>query len=262
VKSKQILWLLILPLVLCAAARVDARGARERRARALFKRAEVHFNVQEFGQALKLYRRAYKLKPLPGFLLNIGQCQRHMGRYRKALFSYKVYLERLPNAPNRPQVERLIERVKRQQATAEAPRPRQPVPAAPPERPLFEVSDVGAPGSEQPDDGEGGRSAVLLWSGVGLTAALLTTGVVTGQLASDRAAEYRDPGTSVPDRHELKDSVAALSTTSAVTFSLAGVAAVGTALYYLMTAGQESAVSAAVAPLPGGGAALSIGGEL
>jgi tetratricopeptide (TPR) repeat protein len=262
VKLKQILWLLILPLVLCAAARVDARGARDRQARALFKRAEVHFNVQEFGQALKLYRRAYKLKPLAGFLLNIGQCQRHMGKYKEALFSYEVYLERAPNAPNREQVERLIERVKRQQAAAKASRPPPYEPSQQPERPLFEVSDVDASASKQPEEGEGGRSSVLLWSGVGLTAALLTTGVVTGQLASDRAAEYRDPGTSVPDRHELKDTVTALSTTSVITFSLAGVAAVGTALYYWMGSGQEPAVSAAVSPLPGGGAALSIGGEL
>jgi tetratricopeptide (TPR) repeat protein len=57
-----------------ALTRPAAGEADEQRARALFRRAEVHFNLGEFAPAADLYRQAYRLAPLPGFLYNLAQC--------------------------------------------------------------------------------------------------------------------------------------------------------------------------------------------
>jgi len=51
------------------------------RKRALFERAEVHFNVGEFQKALDLYSKAFKTKQLPAFLFNIAQCHRYLKEY-------------------------------------------------------------------------------------------------------------------------------------------------------------------------------------
>src|SRR5258706_7851975 len=40
------------------------------RAKALFAEGNQHFNLNEMAQALELYKRAYRIKPLPAFLFN------------------------------------------------------------------------------------------------------------------------------------------------------------------------------------------------
>ena len=56
---------------------------------------------------------------------NIGQCQRYLGKHKEALFSYKTYLVRVPNPPNRDLVERLIQETERrvEQTTAQKRKP-------------------------------------------------------------------------------------------------------------------------------------------
>jgi len=243
-------------------------GADEVRARGLFKRAEVHFNLQEFEKALKLYAEAYKLKPLPGFLFNIGQCQRHLGKLEEALFSYRIYLQRVPNPPNRAQVQRLIEvtemeLTKRRESDPAAQPVSRPVEVpAGDDRPLFEepaTLPVDNSSADQEDRPSRVRSAVL-WTGAGLSAALLVTGAITAALARNRSNEYNDPDTSVDRRQELKDSGEALGNTAYITLGLGGACAVGTIIYYFLGK-RRSRSSVSALPLPGG-AGLTIRGDL
>ena len=78
------------------------------RAKALFAKGNQHYNLGEFGPALEQYKLAYKTKPLPAFLFNIGQCHRKLGQYAEAVTMYQSYLNGVPNAQNRPLVESLI----------------------------------------------------------------------------------------------------------------------------------------------------------
>jgi tetratricopeptide (TPR) repeat protein len=85
-----------------------ADDASSKEARALFKRAELNFNLLKFAEALSDYQAAYQAKPLPGFLFNIAQCHRNMGQYERARFFFRRYLVLDPRTANRPKVEDLI----------------------------------------------------------------------------------------------------------------------------------------------------------
>jgi tetratricopeptide (TPR) repeat protein len=114
----------ILVCALCAlppnlAAAQDA----EQKARGHFRRGETHFAVGRFAAALKEYMAAYELRPLPGFLFNIGQCHRNLGNFEEAVFSFKRYLRLKPDATNRIAVEELVADLERQIAAQKATRP-------------------------------------------------------------------------------------------------------------------------------------------
>lgn len=95
----------------------------EQQARGHFRRGETHFAVGRFAAALKEYMAAYELKPLPGFLFNIGQCHRNLGHFEEAVFSFKRYLRLKPDAGNRAAVEELVTELERQIAAQKATRP-------------------------------------------------------------------------------------------------------------------------------------------
>ncbi len=73
-----------------------------------FERAEVHFRLGAFEEAIDAYARAYRSAPLPGLLFNIAQCFRHLGDYERAIFFYGRYLRDAPRARNRALVISLI----------------------------------------------------------------------------------------------------------------------------------------------------------
>jgi hypothetical protein len=78
------------------------------RAKALFVEGNQHFTLNEMKPALELYKRAYRIKPLPAFLFNIAQCHRKLGQYPEAINMYQSYLVGVPDAQNKATVESLI----------------------------------------------------------------------------------------------------------------------------------------------------------
>ena len=78
------------------------------RAKALFAEGNQHFNLGEMTPALELYKRAYRIKPLPAFLFNIAQCHRKLGHYQEAITMYQTYLTSVPDAANKATIESLI----------------------------------------------------------------------------------------------------------------------------------------------------------
>lgn len=81
------------------AANVDAGAHVESQARAKFSEGNIAYDLGEFQKALDAYSEAYRLMPLPGFLFNIAQCHRQMGRPERAGFFYRRYLT-LSKAPS------------------------------------------------------------------------------------------------------------------------------------------------------------------
>ncbi len=67
-----------------------------------------HFNLAEFEQALAEFKEAYRSKPDPVFLFNIGQCHRKLGHVTDAITFYRSYLREAPDAKNRNEVDRRI----------------------------------------------------------------------------------------------------------------------------------------------------------
>lgn len=80
----------------------------DERAKSLFAEGNQHFNLGEFELALSFYTRAYRIRPLPGFLFNIAQCHRKLAHYQDAVTAYQSFLATHPDASNRSLVESLI----------------------------------------------------------------------------------------------------------------------------------------------------------
>jgi len=77
-------------------------------ARKHFESAETHYDQGEFKKALAEYQKALSYKRFAAFIFNIAQCHRQLKQWNLALFKYKLYLSRSPNAPNRAEVRRRI----------------------------------------------------------------------------------------------------------------------------------------------------------
>lgn len=104
-------WALVLIVFLVGASGRTAEAASpesEQKARRLFESAEEHFRNGKFSEALVEYQSGYELAPLPGFLINIAQCQRRMGRLAQAKATYRKFIMVAPDSPFVPQVKALI----------------------------------------------------------------------------------------------------------------------------------------------------------
>jgi hypothetical protein len=104
-------------------------------AKRLYQAASHHYDLQEFEKALDEFKQAYEAKDDPVFLFNIAQCQRSLGQNEPALRSYKTYLLRAPNAPNRSDVATRIATLEAEIAQAKSehakPEPAKPEPTKP-----------------------------------------------------------------------------------------------------------------------------------
>ena len=103
-----------LRLGLAAAADTEA----ERTARLHFHKGETHYAAGQFADALTEYQAGYDAVPLPGFLVNIAQCQRRLGDLRHAHASYQKFVLVAPDSPLVPEVRKLITDVERLMAEA------------------------------------------------------------------------------------------------------------------------------------------------
>jgi hypothetical protein len=89
------------------AAKPDQKQA-DRRARQLFEQGKVAFSEGNYRDAWEHFREAYLLSKRPELLYNVGQSADRMRMDREALTAFKLYLQKLPQAENRKEVEARI----------------------------------------------------------------------------------------------------------------------------------------------------------
>jgi len=211
---------------------VSAQGSDPdlERAKILFKKAEIHFSVQEFKQALVLYRQAFKAKPLAAFLFNIGQCYRYLEKHKKAVFYFERFLARSPNTPHRSEVERFI--VAARKALAKPP-------ASQPTSQKVVKKDPKPKDDPLPPQKDGDSRRVWLWTGAGASVALIAAGAITGVMAKSKNDEYHDPATPIARRRDLKDAGQPIGVTSVICLGLGGATAIATVIYALVVKPQD-----------------------
>jgi tetratricopeptide (TPR) repeat protein len=95
--------LLVIALTSGRALADDAKLARQH-----FADGSKLYDLGKFRDAAREYEEAYKAKPDPALLFNIGQAYRAAGDASEAVTAYKSYLRHVPDAPNRVEVEGLI----------------------------------------------------------------------------------------------------------------------------------------------------------
>ncbi len=135
-----------------------------------FQIGTMSYDVGEYEQALQAFERARALKPLPGFLFNIGQCHRKLGRHDEAVRFFEQYVAESPKAKNRAEVDALLAEERALLA------------AAPPAEVKPSGNDVVAPTEPlapevppaQPTAGE--ETSVWLWAAIGGGALVVAAG--------------------------------------------------------------------------------------
>jgi tetratricopeptide (TPR) repeat protein len=157
-----------------------------------YQRATRAYDLQKYTEAIEEYQKAYEISGDPPMLYNIAQAYRLADQPAEAVRYYRRFLQRMPNARNRDDVERKIadqEKLAEQRKKTEpATPPPPPTPTKPP--PIVEVkpplpgvvpptpppSDVPPP---PPPESSNAR-AVIGWCLVG-------AGVIAGGLAGYEA---------------------------------------------------------------------------
>ncbi len=178
-------------------------------AKRLYQDATKSFQLGEFGPAIEGYKAAYKLVPKPFFIYNIAQAYRLMGDFKQALFFYRSFLNALPDASNRAEVEGRITDLEAQLAkqaeTVKAP----PNGPANPDTPPVKIPGPdtaaattsgtdSAPPAGVPSDS--GRKPIYkkwwFWAGIGAVAIGATVAVVAASSGGGNSEPSSSLGTT------------------------------------------------------------------
>jgi tetratricopeptide (TPR) repeat protein len=250
-----------LPLVPVARAQETSRSqlseAQKQKTKEHYEKATRLYNVGKYQEAIAEYEAAYLVSADPVMLFNIAQCHRLNNQPDEAVRFYKNYLRNAPGAPNRDDVERKIvemERLSEERRRANVPTTQPPTPTPVTPAPGPAVSPAGPPplGTGSPPPGSSPGEPV---SGVSQTmpkrhnrvlpytllisgGALLATSVVFAAVAGSKAKQVEDrakaPGAIFDTgAKKLQDDGKAASGVAVVT-GLAGLAAGGIGLYFLL----------------------------
>src|SRR5262249_10284227 len=112
---------------------------------------EARFKAGAFDEALAAYQAGYDAKPLPGFLVNIAQCQRRLGDLKAARASYQKFVLVAPDSPLVPQVKSMMTEIDGLLANTEAAKPAADAPEeAKPEPEVAPTPPAPKPEPEEP----------------------------------------------------------------------------------------------------------------
>jgi hypothetical protein len=86
----------------------------DREARTLFEQGRVAYEDGRYRDAWDYFRQAYLLSQRPQLLYNVGQAADRLRKDREALEAFRMYLERVPKAENRREVENRVRALEQQ----------------------------------------------------------------------------------------------------------------------------------------------------
>ena len=135
-----------------AAARADSTRDQ---AKAEVAKAEVHYKLGRFQEALEAYARAYELFPAPVLLFDIGQCHKQLKNHERAIFFFEGYLREETHPGRRRLAQDLVAKsradLEKQNAAAASGQPSPPSPASAPPQPVLPLAPEPGPGSPPPE---------------------------------------------------------------------------------------------------------------
>jgi len=149
-------------LMLAAASTVSAQPAPEAGdptlagAKQHFEAGKVAYNAGDYVNAIREFKAAEQLRPSPILDYNIGLANEKLGKRRVAVKYYRRYLESMPTAPNRKELEVTISTLEAQIAASPGQAPQQQQVEQPGDMPQQPPPGQPAYGSYDPYAGQGG----------------------------------------------------------------------------------------------------------
>jgi len=191
--------------LLLAPARAETPADAE--ARRLYQDGTKAYNLGDYADAIAAYKEAYRLVANPFFLYNIGQAHRLSGDLASAGRFYKSFLNALPEAPNRAEVEERIRQIDdalARQARERSAEPTDAVELGKPRAKIPPPDKLAAPAAaagDRPPPRSAARPVYRrwwFWAGLGVVAAgatalLLTQGGGSGAPDSDHGTRELFP---------------------------------------------------------------------
>jgi len=207
-------------LVLPLAARAQQGDETLNSAKVHFEAGKNAYNAGDYQNAIREFKAAEALRPSPILDYNIGLANEKLNKKRVAVKYYKRYLEGMPNAANRAQVEGNITQLEKEIAGQPAqpePQPSDLPPTQPPTQPTYGSYDPygnqGQPPVVPPQQPPKKKSywwvALIVVGGVLIISipiiyyavlASNTKVLATGTTALDFGAHDRTPPTSTSQR--------------------------------------------------------------
>jgi tetratricopeptide (TPR) repeat protein len=171
-RSPLPLFLTILAISGAATPALAQKKTDEQQAKALYQKAETHFRLREFEEAITALKESYRLLPDPVLLYNLGKCYRELKQYEEAASYFENYLKKDPRAKNRAEIEATLEELKAELKKQEEERLQRE-----------QAARLAAPPAAPPDTP---RKKTLLgrwWFWAGLTGVALGAGAAVGATA-------------------------------------------------------------------------------
>jgi|JI10StandDraft_1071094.scaffolds.fasta_scaffold58160_1 tetratricopeptide (TPR) repeat protein len=242
---------------------VKEAGSARAKAAAIVKTGEEAFAAQRYEEALRAFEAAYLLDPVPVLLYNIGRAQEELGRYEDAARFFQSYLDRVPDASDRAQVEQRLTLLRGAAAArAEAEKARAEAETARAEAEQARAAARTQDGANLvADQATVGRDDTLAWGLIGGGGALLVTGVVFLTLASGNAQEAEDLAPTragLATYQDLEDETTIFQVVGWLGLGLGAASAGAGMALLLMDGGPADDPQVRLMPAPGG---LVLGGH-
>ncbi|MBL8685732.1 MAG: hypothetical protein JNK05_41535 [Myxococcales bacterium] len=219
----------------------------------LLRQADAAYDVSDYGTALSLYQAAYRQAQEPTILNNVARVQARLGRWQDAVDTWQRFLERMPSAPNRVQVEASIRdaQLHAEQERQNAERQRQ-VNASVTSNATQGNSGVVPRAEVAPRDAARPPIPVPIgaWVTVGVGgAAMIGGGVLLGLHASavaelQRAENCAPNGAGgfncEPSARDIHSRAQTMGTAGAIVLSVGGAAAIGGVVWAIVGRRSES----------------------
>jgi len=107
-KTVRLLTAAMVCAVLSGGAAQAQGDSAKREAFAVFKEGKAHFDRGEWPEAIALFQKSYEIYPAPELLYSIAQAYRNANDCPHAIESFRLYLEKKPDASNRGSVEQQL----------------------------------------------------------------------------------------------------------------------------------------------------------
>jgi tetratricopeptide (TPR) repeat protein len=215
-----------------------------------YQRATRAYDLQKYPEAIDEYQKAYEISGDPPMLYNIAQAYRLANQPREAAQYYRRFLQRMPNAKNREDVERkiadqekLAEQRKKLEPVAPPPAPTKAPPIVEVKPPVEVPVTPPAPPPPPPPPAETSHArAVVGWS-------LLAAGVIADGVAGYEAYRAKQKGDQLTNDSMMNatktfdpsvETAGKNANIAAIALGIGGTALAITGIIVLATGGSSS----------------------